>query len=161
MNWKYFLHVTSHIYNQLHYPQRILTHPGIYMIWGEIREKTGSHQESNPGHLWLELPALCHWATTPGQPPTLTILYMYCTGGTECLSCTSGSLSWVCKVRTRLGLPPSGEDPCSVVSHSKLSEHLASCWQLKPEVSWVWLRRTFHFPLFLPRNIQIPEGVIS
>ena len=23
-------------------------------------EKASSHQESNPGHLWLELPVLCH-----------------------------------------------------------------------------------------------------
>ena len=50
-------------------------------------EKAGSPQESNPGHLWLEPPVLCHWATATGQPPTPTILYMYCTGGTECLSC--------------------------------------------------------------------------
>ena len=35
-------------------------------------------QKSNPGHLWPELPVLCHWAMTAGQPPTLTILYMYC-----------------------------------------------------------------------------------
>ena len=39
---------------------------------------------TNPGHLWLEPPVLCHWATTAGQPPTLTILYVYCTGGTKC-----------------------------------------------------------------------------
>ena len=42
------------------------------------------------------------------QPPTLTISYMYCTGGTECLRPTSGSHS--------------------VCAHSaKCSEHLASC----------------------------------
>ena len=57
----------------------------------EESEKAGSRQESNPGHLWLEPPVRCHWATTAGQPPTLTILYMYCTGETECLSCTPGS----------------------------------------------------------------------
>ena len=33
---------------------------------------------SNPGHLWLEPPVFCHWATTVGRPPTLTILYMFC-----------------------------------------------------------------------------------
>ena len=27
--------------------------------------------ESNPGHLWIEPPVLCHWAMTAGQPPTL------------------------------------------------------------------------------------------
>ena len=56
-------------------------------------EKAGSHRESNPGHLWLEVPVLCHWATTTGQLPALTILYMYCTGGTECFSHTPGSHS--------------------------------------------------------------------
>ena len=69
----------------------------------EESEKAGSHRESNPGHLWLEPPVLCHWATTAGQPPTLTILYIYCTGGTECLSRTHGSHS-VCAVRTPLGV---------------------------------------------------------
>ena len=29
-----------------------------------------------------------HWPTTTGQPPALTILCMYCTGGTECFSYT-------------------------------------------------------------------------
>ena len=52
----------------------------------EESEKAGSCQESNPGHIWLEPPVvLCHWAITAGQPTTLTILYIYCTGGTECL----------------------------------------------------------------------------
>ena len=32
---------------------------------------------------WLVQPVLCHWATTTRQPPAPTILYMYCTGGTE------------------------------------------------------------------------------
>ena len=27
--------------------------------------------ESNPGHLWLEPPVLCHLAMTAGHPPTL------------------------------------------------------------------------------------------
>ena len=57
----------------------------------EESEKAGSHRELNPGYLWLEPPVLCHWTTTAGQPPTLTILHMYCTGGTEWLSCTPGS----------------------------------------------------------------------
>ena len=57
------------------------------MLWGANRGKWKSHRESNPGHLWLEPPVLCHWAMTARQPPTLTtILYVYCTGGTECLS---------------------------------------------------------------------------
>ena len=33
---------------------------------------------------WLELPVLCHWATTAGQLPTLTILYI----------CSAWFLSW-------------------------------------------------------------------
>ena len=49
--------------------------------------------ELNPRHLWLEPPGLCHWAMTARQPPTLTILYMYCKGGTECLSNMPGSHS--------------------------------------------------------------------
>ena len=49
-----------------------------YMYEAKIEEseKAGSCRESNPGHLWLELPVLCHWATTARQPPTLTILYI-------------------------------------------------------------------------------------
>ena len=49
----------------------------------EESEKAGSRWESNPGDLWLVQPALCHCAMTTGQPLALTILYMYCTGGTE------------------------------------------------------------------------------
>ena len=45
----------------------------------EESEKAGSRHESNLGHLWLEPPVLCHWATTARQPPTLIILYLYCT----------------------------------------------------------------------------------
>ena len=60
----------------------------------EESEKTGSHWESNPGHF-------CHLATTPGQPPAPTILYMYCISGTECLSLTPGSHS-VCAIRILL-----------------------------------------------------------
>ena len=41
------------------------------------------------------------FATTARQLTTLKIFYMYCTGGTECLSHTPGSHS-VCAVRTQL-----------------------------------------------------------
>ena len=44
------------------------------MLWGERSEKAGSRQESNPGHLWLELPVLCHCQPDNHQP--LTILYI-------------------------------------------------------------------------------------
>ena len=59
----------------------------------------------NPGYLCLELPVVWYWATTARRPLTLTTLYIckYCTGGTECLSCTPGSHS-VCAVRTPLGV---------------------------------------------------------
>ena len=47
---------------------------GCYEAKIEESEKAGSHLESNPGHLWLELPVLCHRATTARRPPALTIL---------------------------------------------------------------------------------------
>ena len=75
---------------------------GCYEVKSE-KEKAGSCNESKPGHFWLEPRVLCHWATPAGQPPTLTILFIYCTGGTECLSRTPGSQS-VCAVRTPLGV---------------------------------------------------------
>ena len=76
---------------------------GCYEAKIEESEKVGSRWELNPGHLWLEPPVFCHLATISGQPPTLTILYIYCSGGTECLSRTPGSHS-VCAVRTPLGV---------------------------------------------------------
>ena len=53
---------------------------------------------------------------TTRQPPALTILYRYCTGGSECLSHTPGSQS-VCAVRTQSGVgqklkfPPPAKSP--------------------------------------------------
>ena len=48
----------------------------------EESEKAGSRRESNPGHL-----ACSQCSATelrqPDNPPASTILYMYCTGGTE------------------------------------------------------------------------------
>ena len=32
---------------------------------------------------WFVQPVRFHWAISAGQPPALTILYMYCTGGIE------------------------------------------------------------------------------
>ena len=110
-------------------------HKGCHeMLRVKIQEsvKAGSHQESNPGHFWLEPPVLCHWATTAGWPPTLTILYIYCTGGTEYLSHTPGSHS-VCAVRTLLGVDwkilSIRKEPMLSGSHSKYSEYLASHWK--------------------------------
>ena len=42
----------------------------------EENEKAGNCWELNPEHLSLEPPVLGHWATTTGQPPTLSILYI-------------------------------------------------------------------------------------
>ena len=49
-----------------------------YEVQIKQSKKAGSHQESNLGQLWVESPVLCYWAMTGRQPPTLTILYMYC-----------------------------------------------------------------------------------
>ena len=57
----------------------------------EESEKAGSCQESNPG---LNYTPLSHTSQTTTSP---TILYMYCTGGTECLSHTPGSHSVLCR----------------------------------------------------------------
>ena len=51
----------------------------------------------------LEPQVLCQWAMATGQPPTFTILYMYCTGGTECLSRIPRTHS-VCAITTQLGV---------------------------------------------------------
>ena len=47
-------------------PQSILPHAGnkCYEVKIEEREKAGSCRELNPGHLWLELPVLCHNSRT-------------------------------------------------------------------------------------------------
>ena len=60
----------------------------------EESEKGSSRHELHPGYLWLEPSVLCYWATTAGQTPTLKILYMYCTGGTECPSRTPEATVW-------------------------------------------------------------------
>ena len=45
------------------------------MLWGEMEE---SEKASVTGQSsWLVQPVLCHWATTTGQPLTLTILNTY------------------------------------------------------------------------------------
>ena len=98
----------------------------------EESEMASSRLESNPGHLWLEPPVLCHWAMATGQPRTLTILYIYCTDGTECLRHTPGSQS-VCAVRTLLQVDqkfsPLGKNPCWVVISLQMLR--ASCLMLE------------------------------
>ena len=61
--------------------------------------KAGSRQESNSGHLWLEPPLLCHWATATRQPPTLIILYMYWHVAWQ-------SSIWLTGVQLRHSVPP-------------------------------------------------------
>ena len=81
--------------------QSILPHAGnkCYEAKIEESEKAGSRTQDTSG-----LSHQCS-ATELRQPDNhhLTILYMYCTGGTECLSRTPGSHS-VCAVRTPLGV---------------------------------------------------------
>ena len=73
-----------------------------YEVKKEETKKASCRRESNPGHLWLEPPALCHWATTAWQPPTpqnpLLVLHRWY----WLLQSTPGSHS-VCAVRTLLG----------------------------------------------------------
>ena len=81
---------------------------------------------------------LYHWATTAGRPPTLTILYAYCTGGTECLSHTP---SWqplsMCRQNSVRGRP---ENSLHQEARGVLGSTLSGY-------------RPFHFPLFSPHNI--------
>ena len=51
----------------------------VGQLWqSELLWKGWQPPESNPGHLWLEPPVICHWATIAGQSPTFTFLYLYC-----------------------------------------------------------------------------------
>ena len=79
------------------------------------------------------------WAATARRPPTFTILYMFCTGGTECHSRTPDSHS-VCAVRTPLGVD---RKILSIRKEYMLSGFFTLNAQrtlrLKPEVSWVRL----------------------
>ena len=72
-------------------------------------------------------------SATDHQPPSLTILYVYCTGGTECLSCAPGSM-WTFRCN------PSIESlvwAWGRVYHSL--QHLVSCW-LDSYVARSWCR---------------------
>ena len=48
---------------------------------------------------------LCHWATTTGQPPAPTILYMYCTGATEILQSHTWQPLSMCHQNSTRGWP--------------------------------------------------------
>ena len=116
------------------------------MLWGKNRGKwkkptvTGSRTQDT----WLEPPVFCHWATTARQPPVLTILYMYCTGGTECLGYTPGSHS-VCTIRTPLGVnqkilsirkEPMLSGLLTLNAQSILPHAEFRCYETKVEKSW-------------------------
>ena len=106
------------------------------MLWGENRGKWKGRQPPgvkpvNPRHLWLESPVLCHWAMTAGRPPTLTILYMYCTGGTECLSHTPGS-HLVCAAGLNFHLP-------LFLPHSIYFQHASFYRRTFPELKYTIL----------------------
>ena len=119
------------------------------MLWGENRGKwkrptaARSQTQDTSG-----LSYQCS-ATELRQPDnhqlTLKILYTYCTGGTECLSCTPGSHS-ACAVRTPLGVDWKvlfiRKEPCWVVfltlnAQSILLHAGKKCHFNKPFAIWV------------------------
>ena len=67
-----------------------------------------------------------HWATTGRQPPIPTILYISCTGGTECISRTHS----ICAVRTLLGV---NQKTLSIRKEPMLSVFLT----LNVQLSWL------------------------
>ena len=75
------------------------------MLWSENRgyQKKPVAAEGRTQDMFGLSHQCCAWATTAGQLPTPIILYVYCTGGTECLSRTPCSHS-VCAIRTPLGV---------------------------------------------------------
>ena len=96
-----------------------------------------------------------HQATTARQPPTPIILYMYCTGDTECLSHTPGSHS-VCAVKTLLGV---NQKNLSIMKEPMLKEFwrhtLSGCrvcnWGFQYHLCR-WLLG-FSLSLLMPHNI--------
>ena len=98
MHWKH-----SYWYIQMAYSTIHIGYCRLHVEWTNTIKKFRCYEAKQkvkrpavagslkPWHLWLKLPVLCHWATTTGQPPTVKILYVYCSGGTESLSLTPGS----------------------------------------------------------------------
>ena len=97
--------------------------------------------------LGIKLRTPLAWATSAlplshdsWQPPTLTILYMYCTGGTECLSCTPGSHS-ACAIRTLLGFDRKilsiRKEPMPCASTSVL--FTSGCWHCTLAIPFYYL----------------------
>ena len=82
------------------------------------------------------------------------MLYIYCAGGIECLSCTPDNLSMFHQNSVRCR--PENTEDCEGWWFSGCHGSVAEHWWLKPEVSWVRLQATaglFHFPLISFHNI--------
>ena len=128
---------------------------------------TGSRTQHTPGlscHCSAtELQPLSygHWATATGQPQTLTILYVYSIGGTECLTWQPLSLShqkgqpltnfwlsgcqvWDWGIQYYLHI-----EDCESWSLPGCRSSVAEHWRLKPGVSWVRLQTTASLLTFL------------
>ena len=94
------------------------------MFWGE-NEKAGSVTRSWTQNTWL---VLCHWATTAGQPPALTVLSMYCTGGTEMPQSHTRQPLSMCRQNPVGGWPESSlHQERTHAEWFSLSRTLASC----------------------------------
>ena len=101
---------------------------GIQMLWGG-KWKAGSHQESNTGHLWLELP-LSHNSRITTKP--CNPLYVLHKWYWMPQSHTWQPLHMCCQNSVNWKILSIGENPCWAsewFSHSKCSEHLASRWK--------------------------------
>ena len=112
---------------------------------------------------WLVQLVLYHWATTNRKPPTLTILYMYCTGGTE--SCIQQSLSMCCQnpVRDWLQILSIRKEPMlsGFLGLNRLRKPLSTggwwlCGYHSPVVRFPATSLVcFHFTLFTSKNIKM------
>ena len=72
--------ITSSKFVQWYVPSEFM----IFAWWMYVQ----CYEANKPtvSNFWESNPVFCHWATTTKQPPALTILYMYCTSGAECLT---------------------------------------------------------------------------
>ena len=114
----------------------------------EESEKAGNHRELNPGHLWLELAALCHWAMT--AETTTNPLYVWHRWYWMPQLHNWQPLSMCCHSMCR----QNSISTCAVYIEDCEGWWLAGCrgamaehWQLKPDVSWVWLLTTTRLSL--------------
>ena len=117
----------------------------VLELWGEIEgsEKAGSRQELNPGHLWLEPPVLCPWATIYANQTTTNPLYVVILNASVAhLAATQYVLSenslnqefrcYEAKIAVHM-------EDCEGWWLSGCCSSVAEHWRLKPEVFWVRL----------------------